>query len=610
MKKVFVLGVQPDPEGPTFGRVMDPQDFQKSQDYAHAHVDQVVKNLLVAGAQSAQVAGFQATVAGGLNVSVATGAVVDAWGISYESPAAASVVAMAAAHQNLNRLDLIYASLEIDANANSEFRPYRQLRTQAELEAGLPSYLPTQFNQPTELHTRATIGVKTGVPSANPVAPAVGANEVALWQVQVAAGQAVLVANDLTSVRTLMKSLYQAITDIVVLQAQMAVLPETVQDIVGLFLGSPDGSLTVTYNDAGNVENISLAAAYKALLDGATSLNTPGTLVRRDAGGRFNAGVSKLNPEQLNPGIGTGNGRSGLTLEASTGAITALLELHPITTNGSIKFAVSEQVGQNTPLFFLYQSRGADDHVRYQISFLGNHTILGDVSITPGSPAGSSSGNLSVSGNLSKGSGTFEIDHPLDPENKNLLHGFVEGPRFDLLYRGSVALVAGEANVNIDTASGMTGGTFAALTQNPQVWLQNKTGWSKVRVKAATFVGGSFTIEAEDPTATDPVDWVVIAERDDAYINASAGTDANGRLIVEVLKPAGDPALLNPITRVQKDSVAMPDEVGQEIVWQLLGTTGYPRHMHLTGDPEDLPTRTVTIETHDMNDNPYSPGPP
>ncbi len=35
-------------------------------------------------------------------------------------------------------------------------------------------------------------------------------------------------------------------------------------------------------------------------------------------------------------------------------------------------------------------------------------------------------GNLSVPGSLSKAFGTFKIDHPLDPANKNLLHAFAE----------------------------------------------------------------------------------------------------------------------------------------------------------------------------------------
>lgn len=40
--------------------------------------------------------------------------------------------------------------------------------------------------------------------------------------------------------------------------------------------------------------------------------------------------------------------------------------------------------------------------------------------------AGSFYGNASVSGNLSKGGGSFKIDHPLDPENKYRYRSFVE----------------------------------------------------------------------------------------------------------------------------------------------------------------------------------------
>ena len=51
--------------------------------------------------------------------------------------------------------------------------------------------------------------------------------------------------------------------------------------------------------------------------------------------------------------------------------------------------------------------------------------------------------NLIVSKNLTKASGSFLIDHPLDPDNKNLVHSFIEGPRYDLLYRGEATLRRG-----------------------------------------------------------------------------------------------------------------------------------------------------------------------
>ena len=49
-------------------------------------------------------------------------------------------------------------------------------------------------------------------------------------------------------------------------------------------------------------------------------------------------------------------------------------------------------------------------------------------------------GNLFVGGNLSKASGSFKIDHPLDPEKKYLSHSFVESPDMMNIYNGNVAL--------------------------------------------------------------------------------------------------------------------------------------------------------------------------
>jgi hypothetical protein len=42
--------------------------------------------------------------------------------------------------------------------------------------------------------------------------------------------------------------------------------------------------------------------------------------------------------------------------------------------------------------------------------------------------AGYFSGDVNITGSIAKGSGTFKIDHPLDPENKYLYHSFVESP--------------------------------------------------------------------------------------------------------------------------------------------------------------------------------------
>lgn len=64
--------------------------------------------------------------------------------------------------------------------------------------------------------------------------------------------------------------------------------------------------------------------------------------------------------------------------------------------------------------------------------------------------AGYFSGNVSVTGTLSKGGGSFKIDHPLDPTNKYLYHSFVESPDMMNIYNGNVVTDAsGYANVSM-----------------------------------------------------------------------------------------------------------------------------------------------------------------
>jgi len=76
----------------------------------------------------------------------------------------------------------------------------------------------------------------------------------------------------------------------------------------------------------------------------------------------------------------------------------------------------------------------------------GTYGVFGNGS----SYAGYFSGNVNVTGTLSKGSGSFKIDHPLDPANKYLYHSFVESPDMMNIYNGNVVLDAnGEAWVEL-----------------------------------------------------------------------------------------------------------------------------------------------------------------
>jgi hypothetical protein len=148
-------------------------------------------------------------------------------------------------------------------------------------------------------------------------------------------------------------------------------------------------------------------------------------------------------------------------------------------------------------------------------------------------------GNLSVGGALSKASGSFRIEHPLPQlaETHQLVHSFIESPQADLIYRGKVNLVAGTATVNIDTAAGMTEGTFVVLCRDVQCFTTNESDWTAVRGSVS---GNILTIEAQDQTSTSSISWMVIGERQDKHMYDTDWTDDNGKVIVEPLKPIED----------------------------------------------------------------------
>ena len=144
-------------------------------------------------------------------------------------------------------------------------------------------------------------------------------------------------------------------------------------------------------------------------------------------------------------------------------------------------------------------------------------------------------GNLDVSGTLSKGSGTFKIDHPL-PQKENthhLVHSFIEGPRFDNIYRDSVRLINGRAEVNIDEKFKMTEGTFVALNRDISTFTTNEETWEHVRGKVT---GNTLIIECENPLSSTMVSYMVIGERQDKHVQNSSFTDKQGKLIIEPFK--------------------------------------------------------------------------
>lgn len=107
-------------------------------------------------------------------------------------------------------------------------------------------------------------------------------------------------------------------------------------------------------------------------------------------------------------------------------------------------------------------------------------------------------------GILTKNTGNFAIDHPLDPENKILNHYFVESPEMVLIYRGSAVIGAdGKAIVHLPDY-------FDALNEAPMIQLtgiKSNDVWVEEKVKGNEFViGGKPSIE---------VYWTVTGARKD-----------------------------------------------------------------------------------------------
>ena len=171
--------------------------------------------------------------------------------------------------------------------------------------------------------------------------------------------------------------------------------------------------------------------------------------------------------------------------------------------------------GATAPVLEIFRGGGAD----------GNRTIIFD-----------NDGDASFDGAVSKGSGSFKIDHPIAgmSTSHHLVHSFIEGPQADLIYRGQETLVGGIATVNIDTVSGMTDGTFVLLNTNISCFTSNETDWTPVR---GSVTGNLLTIEAQDNTSTAKVSWMVVGERQDQHMKDTNWTDENGKVIVEPLKP-------------------------------------------------------------------------
>lgn len=117
-------------------------------------------------------------------------------------------------------------------------------------------------------------------------------------------------------------------------------------------------------------------------------------------------------------------------------------------------------------------------------------------------------GNVKIQGDLTKTSGSFMIDHPLDPANKTLSHSFVESPDMMNVYNGNVVLDKnGEAWVQLPE-------WFESLNKDYRYQLTCIGGFAPVYI-ASEIADNRFQIGGGKPGLK--VSWQVTGIRHDPY---------------------------------------------------------------------------------------------
>ena len=292
----------------------------------------------------------------------------------------------------------------------------------------------------------------------------------------------------------------------------------------------------------------------------------PITAMFMNASGQIGIGTTSTFSNKLL--IHGGNAVSGISLGDfnTTGAGVKYIGI-TASTNGTLISANSgfsgitfggpnDGGGTSGYLAFHTHNFGVASNERMRIDKNGN---VGINTTTPSS-------TLQVNGSLAKSSGTFDITHPLYPEtSKRLVHSFIEGPRCDLIYRGKTTLVNGSAVVNIDKECthrpecAMDEGTFEALCDNAECFLQNKSGFGRV---IGSISGATLTITAEHAECNDTIVWMVIGERADPFIKQWDRTNSEGFLITQyetIEQPVEQPAE-QPVEQPAEQPVEQPAE--------------------------------------------------
>ena len=141
----------------------------------------------------------------------------------------------------------------------------------------------------------------------------------------------------------------------------------------------------------------------------------------------------------------------------------------------------------------------------------GNETLAGTLTSNAVTVVGNAhvGGNLSVTGSITAGTKDFKIDHPLDPENRYLVHASVESDEMKDIYDGMATL--NESGLAVVTLPGW----FEALNGDFRYQLTAMGQAQPGLYVAREIEGNRFTIAGGPPGGK--VSWQVSGVRRDAF---------------------------------------------------------------------------------------------
>jgi len=279
-----------------------------------------------------------------------------------------------------------------------------------------------------------------------------------------------------------------------------------------------DNSLTANSLAAGSVGSSELSNQLVLGSDGKLEIQNPS--------GQIRAALSTSNGGGF-LGIDTSGDNDAVTLEALGGNAYGLVTVHNLSGDNGVRIwgdqtasglaggalAVFKRNGDNSSTWIRTGGSSGASWGIIGISDASNNEVI---------RLDGQNGDVSIAGNLSKGSGSFKIDHPLDPENKYLSHSFVESPDMMNIYNGNVVLD------NEGTAWVELPEWFEALNKEFRYQLTCIGGFAQVYV-AEEIAEGRFKIAGGSPGLK--VSWQVTGVRQDPFAELH-------RIQVEEEKPA------------------------------------------------------------------------